>query len=120
MNNYFPPRRASDLAWSAWWLLLAPKGNETERHSPAMEALGDRVGRRWCRGRCRRAAAPGLVPEADVVAGEDDQRAQQDLQLERLGVEQEADDGDQRSEEHTSELQSLLRTSYAVYCLKKN
>src|SRR3546814_10029616 len=25
----------------------------------------------------------------------------------------------QRSEEHTSELQSLMRTSYAVYCLKK-
>src|SRR3546814_2047561 len=26
----------------------------------------------------------------------------------------------QRSEEHTSELQSLLRISYAVFCLKKN
>src|SRR3546814_1719069 len=25
-----------------------------------------------------------------------------------------------RSEEHTSELQSLIRTSYAVFCLKKN
>src|SRR3546814_7955397 len=30
--------------------------------------------------------------------------------LERLGV---------RSEEHTSELQSLMRISYAVFCLKK-
>src|SRR3546814_2054657 len=27
---------------------------------------------------------------------------------------------DARSEEHTSELQSLMRTSYAVFCLKKN
>src|SRR3546814_4034416 len=27
---------------------------------------------------------------------------------------------DKRSEEHTSELQSLMRTSYAVFCLKKN
>src|SRR3546814_6749482 len=27
--------------------------------------------------------------------------------------------GDGRSEEHTSELQSLMRTSYAVFCLKK-
>src|SRR3546814_3639089 len=27
--------------------------------------------------------------------------------------------GDIRSEEHTSELQSLMRTSYAVFCLKK-
>src|SRR3546814_9107357 len=26
---------------------------------------------------------------------------------------------DMRSEEHTSELQSLMRTSYAVFCLKK-
>src|SRR3546814_5733438 len=26
----------------------------------------------------------------------------------------------QRSEEHTSELQSLMRSSYAVFCLKKN
>src|SRR3546814_8112412 len=29
------------------------------------------------------------------------------------------DDGMQRSEEHTSELQSLMRLSYAVFCLKK-
>src|SRR3546814_10115624 len=28
-------------------------------------------------------------------------------------------DGEQRSEEHTSELQSLMRISYAVFCLKK-
>src|SRR3546814_1867736 len=27
--------------------------------------------------------------------------------------------GKSRSEEHTSELQSLMRTSYAVFCLKK-
>src|SRR3546814_3120489 len=29
------------------------------------------------------------------------------------------DIGKQRSEEHTSELQSLMRISYAVFCLKK-
>src|SRR3546814_13109593 len=28
-------------------------------------------------------------------------------------------DDEQRSEEHTSELQSLMRISYAVFCLKK-
>src|SRR3546814_1520018 len=28
-------------------------------------------------------------------------------------------DHDERSEEHTSELQSLMRISYAVFCLKK-
>src|SRR3546814_10069412 len=30
-----------------------------------------------------------------------------------------AHDDDPRSEEHTSELQSLMRHSYAVFCLKK-
>src|SRR3546814_6478758 len=30
------------------------------------------------------------------------------------------DDDAHRSEEHTSELQSLMRISYAVFCLKKN
>src|SRR3546814_4745064 len=29
------------------------------------------------------------------------------------------DDAEDRSEEHTSELQSLMRSSYAVFCLKK-
>src|SRR3546814_8147710 len=29
------------------------------------------------------------------------------------------DSGEMRSEEHTSELQSLMRISYAVFCLKK-
>src|SRR3546814_10030909 len=31
----------------------------------------------------------------------------------------ECDQRDRRSEEHTSELQSLMRSSYAVFCLKK-
>src|SRR3546814_7042071 len=51
-----------------------------------------------------------------------------DILLERLGVAEFVDhdavvddevDGDERSEEHTSELQSLMRISYAVFCLKK-
>src|SRR3546814_1748314 len=38
-----------------------------------------------------------------------------------LSIVASCDDGGSavRSEEHTSELQSLLRTSYAVFCLKK-
>src|SRR3546814_6613593 len=35
------------------------------------------------------------------------------------GIARRADDVRLRSEEHTSELQSLMRTSYAVFCLKK-
>src|SRR3546814_1235994 len=38
------------------------------------------------------------------------------LDRQHLGAEEE---GDLRSEEHTSELQSLMRISYAVFCLKK-
>src|SRR3546814_10375292 len=34
-------------------------------------------------------------------------------------TERQGQDRDQRSEEHTSELQSLMRISYAVFCLKK-
>src|SRR3546814_3670605 len=35
------------------------------------------------------------------------------------GAVDDAHAGRERSEEHTSELQSLMRNSYAVYCLKK-
>src|SRR3546814_1323433 len=37
------------------------------------------------------------------------------LEHRRLDIEE----GSDRSEEHTSELQSLMRISYAVFCLKK-
>src|SRR3546814_5801941 len=35
-------------------------------------------------------------------------------------VGQPAPEGQERSEEHTSELQSLMRNTYAGFCLKKN
>src|SRR3546814_10798698 len=41
------------------------------------------------------------------------------LAVERAVAIQERNDLAQRSEEHTSELQSLMRISYAVFCLKK-
>src|SRR3546814_9394481 len=40
-------------------------------------------------------------------------------ETERHGVVWIGNWGDDRSEEHTSELQSLMRISYAVFCLKK-
>src|SRR3546814_6771031 len=36
-----------------------------------------------------------------------------------IGVDYSYNDGYYRSEEHTSELQSLMRISYAVFCLQK-
>src|SRR3546814_3132121 len=53
----------------------------------------------------------GLPPMEQCIPGEDvpfDQRVYLDVTL----------DGQSRSEEHTSELQSLLRNSYDVFCLK--
>src|SRR3546814_1029653 len=58
-----------------------------------------------------------------VVAGLLAQEAPQ--MLSRVGKQRLVDEVDRRggafdrSEEHTSELQSLMRTSYAVFCLKK-
>src|SRR3546814_2042309 len=53
-----------------------------------------------------------LEPRALVVAGQSAQKT--DALVGELGRH-----GRQRSEEYTSELQSLMRTSYAVFCLKK-
>src|SRR3546814_4935553 len=73
--------------------------------------------------------AQGLPLQAALAAGELDlivftaDRA--DADAERLihdpavWVTSVAHDTHLRSEEHTSELQSLMRTSYAVFCLKK-
>src|SRR3546814_9845316 len=60
----------------------------------------------------RRALADGVEqPARDVVLAD-----RRDLQQLHRGAAEVAD----RSEEHTSELQSLMRTSYAVFCLNKN
>src|SRR3546814_8772997 len=90
-----------------------------------------------------RRAPPGQVPRDAVIAdrpaphrddhdrerGRDGQRRAVQLLHARHGVAAppRGDDGrppreradPQRSEEHTSELQSLMRTSYAVFCLNK-
>src|SRR3546814_5026327 len=46
-----------------------------------------------------------------LIDGRDRRIARRDIDRHRLV--------EQRSEEHTSELQSLMRISYAVFCLKK-
>src|SRR3546814_9927171 len=54
------------------------------------------------------ALVPGLAAGIDAVGSFDDVKLLS-VALDRLT----------RSEEHTSELQSLMRISYAVFCLKK-
>src|SRR3546814_974602 len=53
--------------------------------------------------------APGRTPIAEAAP-------QSDAHLPRVAIETTAGT---RSEEHTSELQSPMRNSYAVFCLKK-
>src|SRR3546814_2293078 len=59
----------------------------------------------------------GAGAAADPVAGVGGGVHRPDIDG-RAGGE-ERDHPDRRSEEHTSELQSLMRISYAVFCLKK-
>src|SRR3546814_2531522 len=72
--------------------------------------------------------APNLIPFPDVRAvfgegsGEDMAAVALGDEIEIVvgfGVEHRGDRRLARSEEHTSELQSLMRISYAVFCLKK-
>src|SRR3546814_3588867 len=68
----------------------------------------------------------GIIPFERQVVGEQDEAALQPSQpREQRGERRQRVPGDldqrhiHRSEEHTSELQSLMRISYAVFCLKK-
>src|SRR3546814_6515010 len=75
---------------------------------------------------------PGVVDRVQAAEGGDDVGARQavvqrrDHHVPERGIQARVEDLDhlrparaQRSEEHTSELQSLMRISYAVFCLKK-
>src|SRR3546814_9230203 len=70
-------------------------------------AGGGRFGVAIIAGHQRRAGAPDL---ADGLVGQD---------VAALVADLDGHVADRRSEEHTSELQSLMRISYAVFCLKK-
>src|SRR3546814_8806168 len=90
---------------SAGKLIAAPqnrRGRTVElAHRPPSSRL-THLGRRWFR--------PAFRPGVASVAERPSQRRQGSLhQMPHLP----------RSEEHTSELQSLMRISYAVFCLKK-
>src|SRR3546814_2654798 len=91
------------------------------------------------KGICRKFQTPGVLIGLSVIdnlaiaamadrrwwksfgkAGEDDARAKAEDVLAKVGLSDRRDAlAGNRSEEHTSELQSLMRLSYAVFCLKK-
>src|SRR3546814_10566070 len=67
------------------------------------------------KGPARRLARGSLLKEEVEEVGQFDRRLARDFADPRVAV----PDPVCRSEEHTSELQSLMRISYAVFCLKK-
>src|SRR3546814_5595072 len=83
---------------------IAFRGESLRAHGALLQALGDQVqqpfGQFGLRRRPQRACAAVPVHDQRVVVA-----------LETAALD--------RSEEHTSELQSLMRISYAVFCLKK-
>src|SRR3546814_6456577 len=99
---------SSDLAWDA----VSPFDGPEARASftsllfapAAYTARWQRVGD----------LAPGIAGVSAAVFADDGQEAQGIALMMRHALET-----GERSEEHTSELQSLMRTSYAVFCLKK-
>src|SRR3546814_6365231 len=62
---------------------------------------------------------PGVATGGTPVVYRRSCRGSQTPQTQGKGRPQARRDAGQRSEEHTSELQSLMRISYAVFCLKK-
>src|SRR3546814_4498222 len=67
---------------------------------------------------CSSRAGTAFCPEGEDQQGESDGTGRP-VDRPRDDVDSGRDGRAQRSEEHTSELQSLMRISYAVFCLKK-
>src|SRR3546814_2436058 len=112
---------------------MEPRDRDGERHGAAAEAVGSNVEAQRARGspeqpmlavstRGHRAAlSHGRQIEIAFAVRTGACRRDQ-----RVGIDRRRPDrvrragiGFERSEEHTSELQSLMRISYAVFCLKK-
>src|SRR3546814_8933923 len=69
----------------------------------------------------RHDAEAGQHEDVDLRVAEDPEEALPQQRIGALGHVEEVgvEEAVERSEEHTSELQSLMRISYAVFCLKK-
>src|SRR3546814_6451726 len=93
LTHSFPTRRSSDLC-SCPPSEPSPPGKFEKRHAPRIGVIDE-----------------GLLVE-DII------HAQRQLHIAKAPRRLEVHIGE-RSEEHTSELQSLMRISYAVFCLKK-
>src|SRR3546814_5980900 len=96
-DNSFPTRRSSDLLAITGLIMLAMRKDAAAR---AADHMADRES--------------NLGKFIDANTGKIIEQNKALLANERIKARDRA-----RSEEHTSELQSLMRISYAVFCLKK-
>src|SRR3546814_8476219 len=92
-------------------LAMALVGQTSRARQPGQPAAAVRTASRLRRAECRIRTPGDIAPAvaAQVI----------DVRRIRLGRQAAQQPGNQRSEEHTSELQSLMHSLYAVFCLKK-
>src|SRR3546814_2080660 len=102
-DTLFPTRRSSDLLG----FVLGPRINAAGRLDDIRTGIE-------CLLAADAATAGGLAQQLDRFNRERREIETQMREVALLLIE----DSD-RSEEHTSELQSLMRSSYAVFCVKK-
>src|SRR3546814_5206168 len=117
MPHSFPTRRSSDLSVAlslatlstTLLLSLAANAHDPKAFDQMMEA-----------------APAATVSACDELEVKQQEGASADTDIKDLKARcdaekkaENASDSGHRSEEHTSELQSLMRISYAVFCLKK-
>src|SRR3546814_15341882 len=128
LPSSFPTRRSSDLIKldpvrvEMIVMLISPGDMQMPRHHPSGTVIvytitgkWKYVEHDWIAGPCSvvfETAASEHTPQALAEGGEV-------LALNIIVGDLVYLDADNRSEEHTSELQSLMRISYAVFCLKK-
>src|SRR3546814_6197484 len=117
-------------AWARFKLWTRRNGGSPTASREIATIYGPRRARRllvgagWCRmfdvstgihrAERRERTKPACEQWALHCAGPDDSLGWTSIVHGSLGI-----DAESRSEEHTSELQSLMRISYAVFCLKK-
>src|SRR3546814_3191504 len=109
------PRGAHDVFGDSYALLMMePVASDRVPSATLLKSLFDLTP---SEARVASGIARGETPDSIAASGQvaiSTVRSQIRSVLEKTGTSRQS-----RSEEHTSELQSLMRNSYAVYCLKK-
>src|SRR3546814_4352450 len=119
---FFKQKTADEVRISDWSsdVCSSDLEDEAESDTEMVQGVGDRF-------RTQDAGEEGDRPQRQNQREprrarrnhEETEAAEQAQVPEEIAEQSQAHDTDERSEEHTSELQSLMRISYAVFCLKK-